>query len=84
MARFRSKPKEIEAEQWLPGKTVSGVRSEVINGNLHHLCRTVNGAFVHVSSGDWIIIEKIQNVPGETLAYPCVDEIFRQTYDPID
>jgi hypothetical protein len=31
MARYRSRPAEIEAEQWFPGKTVRGVELEAMS-----------------------------------------------------
>jgi hypothetical protein len=85
MAKFLRKPTIVEAEQWFPGKQVSGV-TEVIfsdgpNGATKSCgyghCVTIHGEVTKVSPGDWVITE-----PDGEHHYPCKDEIFRATYDP--
>ena len=83
MPRFRKKPVEIEAEQWFPGWKVDGVTPgpspqgsppEVpVLGYIH----TLEGTMA-AKPGDWIIT----GVKGEK--YPCDDDIFRATYQPVD
>lgn len=75
MAKFRKKPVVIEAEQWFPGRLIEGV----VNHPEEDFAEvaTLEGQ-MRCSSGDWIIT----GVKGEK--YPCKDEIFRMTYDPVE
>ena len=84
MPKFRKRPVIVEAEQWWPGKRVEGVQEVVYdpgNGSTESVgygyISTLEGP-LKVSPGDWIIT----GVKGEK--YPCKDEIFRQTYEPVE
>lgn len=80
MAKFRKKPVVIEAEQYLApvaqqcDPLIDGVEYD---GNGNPFIRTLEG-MMNVSDGDWIIT----GIKGEK--YPCKDEIFRMTYDPVE
>jgi hypothetical protein len=91
MARFRKKPVEIEARQWLPGDMeaagdligwlmAAGARHEIVRG-LGASCvlsiLTLEGE-MEASPGDWII----RGVKGEF--YPCKPDIFEATYEQVD
>lgn len=78
MPKFRKRPIVIEAEQWFPGKHMEGVlwpdpKSET---QFEPHVITLEGP-LKVSPGDWII----KGVKGEK--YPCRDDIFRETYEPV-
>lgn len=79
MAKYRKKPIVVEAEQWFPGKVVSGIPGN-LRGNpmmtKHYFIETLEG-FLEVSAGDWIIT----GIAGEK--YPCKPEIFEATYEPV-
>jgi hypothetical protein len=89
--KFRKKPVEIEAEQFLPneGKIPAGVISDG-NGDprkdsqfswvvktLEGNFRTDKGDFQFVSNGDWIIT----GIHGER--YPCKPDVFEATYEAV-
>jgi hypothetical protein len=84
MAKFRTKPVVVDAEQWFPGKQVPGVvfpdPNPTDNPNLAGAVAqptvvTLAGP-LRVSPGDWIIT----GVHGER--YPCKPDIFEATYGP--
>lgn len=82
MPTFRKKPVEVQAEQWL-GWTKDclqearlGLRSHP-GSLLRARIETLEGSH-DVIATDWVIT----GVQGER--YPCKDEIFRATYDPVD
>lgn len=86
--KFRSKPKEIDAEQWFPGKQVRGVHG-VFEGMRHVLAAYPEGCYdidgpsvvtVHrqvtpIAPGDWIIAES-----DGIHHYSCKPEIFKASY----
>lgn len=81
MARFRKKPVEIEAFQWLGNREdiapLLNERCEIMepgDGTLRIL--TLEGEMT-ASHGDWII----RGVKGEV--YPCKPDIFEATYDAV-
>ena len=80
MARFRKKPIEVEAEQFWPDKKPwpRGVEKRWpkpwVKG---YWIETLEGWY-EVSPGNWIIT----GIKGEK--YPCGDDVFRATYEPID
>lgn len=86
MAKFRKRPVIVEAWQWLPGKDVPGVQVEtpseavvLIAGQvLRHYVVTAHGQRAYLSPGDWVLAE-----PGGRGFYPCQDDIFRATYEPV-
>lgn len=79
MPNFRKKPVTISAEQWFPDKPVEGVIQPRPGSTtqFYPYIKTLEGDH-QVSIGDWIIV----GVKGEK--YPCKDEIFRLTYEPVD
>lgn len=72
MAKFISKPVEIEAEQFTPGHRPPGVKEEARG----FFVRTIQGD-VFAKHGDWIIKEPIG--PG---FYPCADDVFKAKCEP--
>lgn len=76
MAKFRKRPVVISAEQYLPNKTPfpAGVER---NSAGDPIVRTLEGDMA-VSPGDYIIT----GVKGER--YPCKEEIFLATYEPVE
>lgn len=79
MAKFRKKPVIIEAWQSTPTdlwpEWVEAAVTHIEPGNVLVIA-TLEGA-MRAQPGDWII----QGVKGEV--YPCRDDIFRATYDPV-
>jgi hypothetical protein len=90
MPRFRKKPIEIEAEQYLGPNLVSrgqnlpnspfGVLwAEMWDGaKLCPYIVTIHGQKTFIECGDWIITE-----PDGVHHYPCKPDIFKDTYDPL-
>lgn len=77
--RFRSKPTEIEAQQFFHGATAPlGVRCRE-DGSCYVV--TIHGQETNIEPGDWIIIE-----PGSdgTRAYPCKPDIFEKRYERME
>ena len=73
MARFRSKPIEIEATQWnKPGDhpAVSNLQPHMVRGHQ---------GLSRVNAGDWIIAE-----PDGNGFYPCSSVTFDTRWEPID
>jgi hypothetical protein len=77
MPLFRKKPIEVEAEQWFPGKFVSGVYWRETNIGKAWYVITIHGQDAYLEPGDWVITE-----PDGTHHYPCKPGIFETTYDP--
>ncbi len=83
IAKFRKKPVVIEAAQWLP-ENEDAIRTWVGNmykcpdfgGNIVWHIPTMEGS-MDVIRGSWVI----KGVKGEF--YPCKDDIFRRTYEPV-
>lgn len=84
MPLFRSKPKVIDAEQYLPDQQLALVRG-VHPANLHPIADqpyviTAQGQRVFVQPGEWIVDE------GDGVHfYPIADAIFKgpKGYDPL-
>lgn len=78
--KFRTKPFEIEAEQWTdaenPPAGVAGVIP--IEGTHRGYLETIGGA-APVWLGDWVIPEA---VPGKH--YPCRPDAFAAKYEPVE
>lgn len=90
MPKFRKKPVEIEAKQYLNDKTSWELLNWVNSGQYKRspecpFATWINGKLViptlegdHTANvGDWIIC----GVQGEF--YPCKPDIFEQTYEPV-
>ncbi len=74
--KYKSKPNEVEAEQWFPGKDIPGVK---LRYGKDPYVTTIQGQQVFIKPGEWIIQE------GDGVhAYPCDPEVFKKRYDPID
>lgn len=92
MAKFRKKPIEIEAVQFLGGVEINGYRipkgvcfcsdgDDRESGTFEHrfhLHTIHKGQIVVLEHGDWIIPES----DGEHF-YPCKPAVFAATYDPV-
>ncbi len=78
--KFRSKPVEIEANQFFHAAVAPiGVMGRE-DGSCYVV--TIQGEKVNVNEGDWIILE---NPPGDgTRAYPCKQEVFAKRYEPCE
>jgi hypothetical protein len=74
MARFRSKPVEIEAVQWFQDGDHPAVNGSMIG----HFVVGAQGSSA-VKRGDWIITE-----PRGDGFYPCNPEVFDAKYEAID
>lgn len=77
MARYRSKPVEIDAEQWHPGKSVRGVFALGVDPYVMPCVITIHGQVTPISPGDWIVAE-----PDGIHFYPCKPDIFESRYEP--
>jgi hypothetical protein len=76
MARYRSKPFEVEATQWNGPGDHSAVVGPVRLGERATVCGAQG--WVPVNSGDWIIVE----ANPKDGHYPCSDEVFQRKYEP--
>ena len=82
MGRYRKKPVEIEAEQYLVGERIKSkwlfdaLKSGVVIDNRGLTIKTLEGE-MKASPGDWII----KGVKGEI--YPCKNDIFEATYEKV-
>lgn len=78
MARYRSKPVEIEAEQFFPDKPLPFSSRGALNfdGDRWYVV-TAHGQETTVVAGDWIIPE-----PDGRGFYPCKADIFEKRYEP--
>lgn len=78
MAKFRSKPVEIEAIQWTGGNIVEIV--EFSNGEVgaiespDKLCIHTLDSIAYADPGDWLV----KGTKGEF--YPCREDIFEEKY----
>lgn len=72
--KFRKKPIIVEAEQWFPGKAMTGV---IETPPIPAYIVTLEGKHI-VSPGDWIIT----GIKGEK--YPCKPDIFEATYEFVE
>ena len=82
--KFRKKPVEIEAEQYIEyGKLVKGMcnsQSCYADGNTEPHVHTIHdNQIVLLEVGDWIIPE-----PDGVHFYPCKPNIFEDAYDKIN
>lgn len=84
MARFRSRPIEIEAEQWWPNGPDPAQRhpgvfwDERIDGREIPYVITMYRQRVNLVAGDWIIRE-----PDGVHYYPCTPVLFAARYEPV-
>ena len=85
MPKFRKRPVEIDAEQFVPNKHVPrGMKLwPDENGAIPRdmswgFVITIHGQRQHVQAGDWIVIE-----PDGVHHYPIKPDIFEATYEPV-
>ena len=90
--RFRSKPVEIEAEQWFPGKDIPGVHSEECWTEIGHRSGqaqrfrqpdrfyvvTIHRQKVYLEPGDYVVTE-----PDGQHFYPVKPDIFTARWEPV-
>lgn len=83
MPKFRKKPVEVEAHQylgeWVRGMCCDSACMYVVGNTEPHVHTIHGGQLVQVEVGDWILPE-----PKAGFAYPVKDEIFRATYEPAE
>lgn len=78
--KFRSKPNEIDAEQFTPDHIPDGVKTHMEEGEIvKYTVTTINGNVAEVHHGDWIITE-----PDGVHHYPCKPDIFEKRYEPAE
>jgi hypothetical protein len=85
--RFRSKPREIEATQWFPGREIPGVivddpyrrNPEAQAPEQRYFVVTIHRQAVRLEPGDWVVPES----DGEH-HYPIKPDEMAARYDPID
>ena len=79
--RYRKKPVEIDAEQFVPDRPSEqwpkGVELTNMMGARYAIWDEEQKCPVRVNPGDWIIT----GVKNEK--YPCSDEVFQRTYEPV-
>lgn len=93
MARYRSKPREVEARQWSPGTLVPGVHVEDPSGRkrenyesegtsaspMRYFVVTIHRQRAYLDPGDYVITE-----PDGRHHYPVKPAIFEAHYEPCD
>lgn len=79
MPKFRNKPIQIEAVQFL-GQRLPMIEGLADEGHASASCfvTTIHGQRTLVSYGDWIITE-----PDGEHYYPCKPDIFAARYEPL-
>jgi len=92
--RFRSKPAEIEAEQWFPEKDVPGVHCEEVWATIGSRIPgvepkrfrqpdlfyvvAIHGQKAYLEPGDWVVTE-----PDGKHQYPVKPDIFAARWEPL-
>lgn len=77
--RYMSKPREIDAEQFVDVfNPPRGVKTRESAGTRYHVVETIQGRFVSVYPGEWIVDEG----DGEHF-YPIKDDVFRDRYEAV-
>lgn len=74
MAKFKSRPRFVDAEQYVFGQPLP---RGVYQGREGTYVVTIHLQQCNVVSGDWIIAE-----PDGTHFYPCKPDIFEKSYEP--
>lgn len=78
MAQFRSKPRTIEAEQFLPCESEPRGICRQAHDYRPHVHTMHQNQIVYLELGDWIVQE-----PDGIHYYPIRDDIFRANYEPV-
>jgi hypothetical protein len=92
MPKFRKKPVEIEAVQWLGRAGLSGGCPGWLKEAMQKVPTEAGGVMrfgddIHIGTLEGVMIARpedwiIRGVKGEL--YPCRDDIFRMTYEAVD
>lgn len=84
MPKYRKKPIEIDAMQWIKGKT-DPFLIFMMSDDIDDMCMIDGELMIHtleglmkVSDGDYVI----KGIKGEI--YPCKPDIFEQTYEKVE
>jgi hypothetical protein len=80
--KYRKKPAVVEASQFRRTEPwPAGVREEDANPPHAGRCYvvTAHGQRAYLEDGDWVITE-----PDGRGHYPCKDDIFRESFDPVN
>lgn len=72
MARFRRRPVEVDAEQWMPGRELVGV----VKGPNGPVVQTPDG-LKRVNRGDWVV------TTADGKRYVCDPFVFSRTYERV-
>ena len=92
MAKFRSKPTEIDAVQWFPGVEHPGIHRYALKTPIvcddpftlgeptewAYEIMTMHEQYVSLSPGDWIVAEPVPD-----RYYPIKPDVFAKKYEPI-
>lgn len=89
MAKYKSKPVEVDAVQWFPGVEHPGVykyatKSKIVTEEplvlepveWSYSVTTMHDQHVTLTPGDWIIAEPVPD-----RYYPCKPEVFAKRYE---
>lgn len=85
--KYRKRPIVVEANQWHgprtdgPTPTPPGVYHDDFVGGFYVV--TIHGQITPIATGDWIIVESEQPLPGFVHAYPRKPDVFAATYEPV-
>lgn len=80
MPKFRSKPREIEAEQFFERRPLPFAdRAACCFNRGRWYVVTIHGQETDIVEGDWIIPE-----PDGIHFYPCKPDIFAATYEAVE
>lgn len=71
--RRKSSNKIVEAEQWVPGRSIDGLIDRRYYGYIPN-----RDCDYLVQSGDWIITDQ------QGKKYPCQPHVFTQLYEPLE
>jgi len=77
MAKYRTRPREIEAFRWWRGVDIPSTffPHVYLAGSVFLSCQTKQGT-VQAVPGDWLIL-------GDGEVYPCKPEEFEKRYEPV-
>lgn len=91
MAKYRKKPVEVEATQFevdhilgikpMPSGVVverEGDPKSLEGQRVRYYVVTIQHQKVYIQPGEWVITE-----PDGHHHYPCADEVFRKSFDPL-
>lgn len=100
MAKFRKRPVVIDAVQWFPPDDSRHAKEHRVGcevgmadigtitvmqpdaNNKFYSIKTVSG-WAKLEPGDWIITGPVTEKRSRDI-YPCKDDVFRATYEPVE